>query len=836
MTNRYSGSLKASRHTPEEVLEQKQVAENERYQEWQSLGGDNLDAVYDEAMKVRLADDYDSMRASIMTGEANTHTNGRANNRGRQAFYLAHNIRQARQELAGLDRGSEQWIQQVSDREDRLQDLLARDDSDLNEAEMNFIIDLSGGRYDSVLGGQTSGETSASVGAGKSSEAENRPFNLAEAASDPNIDDATRRALIDINNLLTVKPQLAIEGAKPNISAGGSQVEQEAQRLVDEINRSSLTPEQRAAVQGMVDGIITDIDRPLHGNETPEDSDDSQVPVPTGPLEGDQAVREGESLEEYEARISSNVVPIEKIDAGEDDSVDSPEVKGPISSIQQAIDALGKRQSELDPESDEYKKMDNQINALIASRDIMNAESAGGEGRQPVPIDKIDVDDNEEEEAEGSESRGDGSVLESDANAEGIVGIRGRWLEYMLNEHSQDMKEREQARQEFLKIMAKSQKGHLRRIKPDGFVAKSLRSLFAGVNGNKLADFLTKPTNEEKAAGDRYAEALAKIDSARHNFMGHEHDNGNMSLEELKAERALFMTTEHANNSRAIAELQKASSGKPMNKWLRRAGYVGAGVAGGLLALTPLGWVAGVAAAGTGAAALRIGANKRNANLEGPNVTGGGKYVVDGVAANYQREFAKKFTNGDETEGGREMAAADLVNTHYDETSNEVGKNRNRIVGPAILAGLTAAATKLGIDGITDNFPKDVPSESTPDPKPEDPTIIVDPPRGEPPEVSPGIELVDVNTNGAPERAVDELLHNTGYEISGDKTSFLSSLAERLGGEDKMFVDGSGNPVDMYLGGEGDPRYQPWDSNIGIRLSDEAVRLLGEMSGVSKIS
>ena len=106
----------------------------------------------------------------------------------------------------------------------------------------------------------------------------------------------------------------------------------------------------------------------------------------------------------------------------------------------------------------------------------------------------------------------------------------------------------------------------------------------------------------------------------------------------------------------------------------------------------------------------------------------------------------------------------------------------------------------------------------------------------EPPEVSPGIELVDVNTNGAPEHAVDELLHNTGYEISGDKTSFLSSLAERLGGEDKMFVDGSGNPVDMYLGGEGDPRYQPWDSNIGIRLSDEAVRLLGEMSGVSKIS
>lgn len=767
MTNRYSGSLKASRYTPAEVLEQKRVAEDERYQEWQSLGGDNLDAVYDEAMKVRLADDYDSMRASIMTGEANNHTNRRANNRGRQAFYLAHNIRQARQELAGLDRGSEQWIQQVSDREDRLQDLLARDDSDLNEAEMNFIIDLSGGHYDSVLGGQTSGETSAGVGAGKSSEAENRPFNLAEAASDPNIDDATRRALIDINNLLTVNPQLAIDGAKPNVSVGGSDVEQEAQRLVDEINNSSLTPEQRAAVQEMVDGITADIDRPLHGNETPEDSDDSQVPIPTGPLEGDQAVREGESLEEYEARISSNV----------------------------------------------------------------------------VPIDKIGIDDNEVKESDGSEPKGDGSGLESDANGEGIVGIRGKWVEYMLTEYKPEMEEREQARQEFLKIMAKSQKGHLRRIKPDGFVARSLRSLFAGVNGNKLADFLTKPTNEEKAAGDRYAEALAKIDSARHNFMGHEHDNGNMSLEELKAERALFMTTEHANNSRAIAELQKASSGRPMNKWLRRAGYVGAGVAGGLLALTPLGWVAGVAAAGTGAAALRIGANKRNANLEGSNVMGGGKYVVDGVAANYQREFAEKFINGDETEGGREMAAADLVNTHYDETSNEVGKNRNRIVGPAILAGLTAAATKLGIDGITDNFPKDVPSdpkdvplESTPEPKPEDPTIIVDPPRAEPPEVSPGIELVDVNTNGAPEHAVDELLHNTGYEISGDKTSFLSSLAERLGGEDKMFVDGSGNPVDMYLGGEGDPRYQPWDSNIGIRLSDEAVRLLGEMSGVSKIS
>lgn len=312
---------------------------------------------------------------------------------------------------------------------------------------------------------------------------------------------------------------------------------------------------------------------------------------------------------------------------------------------------------------------------------------------RPAREDSSPVDDTAETPGD-DDSAESGPAPEEDDNSERIsdqerlADIRRRWVEYMHDQYTDEMQERETTRNTFLEMMAKSQKGHLRRIIPGGKTESFLRSWAGRFGGNKLADYLTRPTELEKKAGDAYAKALAKIDAARHNFMGHEYDNGNMSLREIKTERVLFLTEEHASNTEDIAALQKKATGEPLSQFMRK-------------------WAKFIPGFGI---AARVSANKKNANLKNSDISdkqraqhrhsGEYEYVVDSVAADSRDGFMKRVGSINLT-GEREVSVTDVVKQHYDETAREIGQNRNRLVTPvAVTLGTVAAglAIKEGID------------------------------------------------------------------------------------------------------------------------------------------
>lgn len=404
----------------------------------------------------------------------------------------------------------------------------------------------------------------------------------------------------------------------------------------------------------------------------------------------------------------------------------------------------------------------------------------------------------------------------------------------------------EAAREHFQEVMALKQKSHGLRINPNGKVARFL--IGSGRWGAKLADRLTRPSKEEQEAAAAYEAALTQVDVDRHNFLGHEIDHGNLTREEVRGLRSQFFTAEHYGNVQEIARLQmdrgKDEDGnrrRPMSKWLRRLGYLTAGAVGGVTAMfnIPL----GIAVAGAGAGVFRGLANKRNANMkvspEDKNPLNK-EYKAEAVADVYHQRFLESMqarTEAAQEEGSDwEPGARDITSTHLYETSIEAGKSTERLTRPVLGAVALAAAIKLstymmgsGSAGGSGNVENPKPETGGGDSTGNIPPIA----SSETPPAQP--HLTEVNTNSAPESVVGDQLQHLGYKLEkGDPTDILNELAKKVG-QDKVFVDGNKNLVDMFTGRAGDQRFGLWNVDTSVRFSDEAVQALKDIKGVSKI-
>ena len=403
----------------------------------------------------------------------------------------------------------------------------------------------------------------------------------------------------------------------------------------------------------------------------------------------------------------------------------------------------------------------------------------------------------------------------------------------------------EAARENFQEVMARKQKSHGLRINPNGKVAQLL--IGSGRWGAKLIDRLTRPSKEEQEAAAAYEAALTQVDVDRHNFLGQEIDHGNLTREEVRGLRSQFFTAEHYGNVQEIARLQmdrgKDEDGnrrRPMSKWLRRLGYLTAGAVGGVTAMfnIPL----GIAVAGAGAGVFRGLANKRNANMkvspEDKNPLNK-EYKAEAVADVYHQQFLESMqarTEEAQKEGSDwEPGARDIVGTHLYETSIEAGKSTERLTRPVIGAVALAAAIKFSTDmmgsgsaGGDGNVEKPKSETGGGDSTGNVPPIASS-------ETPPAqTHLTEVNTNGAPESVVGDQLQHLGYKLEGDSTEFLNKLANNVG-RDNLFVDGNNNPVDMFTGRAGDQRFGAWNVDTSVRFSDEAVRAIEAMKGVTKL-
>lgn len=403
----------------------------------------------------------------------------------------------------------------------------------------------------------------------------------------------------------------------------------------------------------------------------------------------------------------------------------------------------------------------------------------------------------------------------------------------------------EAAREHFQEVMARKQKSHGLRINPNGKLMARL--LGCGRLGAKLADRLTRPSKEEQEAAAAYEAALTQVDVDRHNFLGQEIDRGNLTREEVRGLRSQFFTAEHYGNVQEIARLQmdrgKDEDGnrrRPMSKWLRRLGYLTAGAIGGVTAMfnIPL----GIAVAGAGAGVFRGLANKRNANMkvspEDKNPLNK-EYKAEAVADVYHQRFLESMqarTEEAQKEGSDwEPGARDIVGTHLYETSIEAGKSTERLTRPVLGAVALAAAIKFSTDLMGSGSAGG--SGNVENPKSETgggdstgnvpPTVSSETPPAQP-------HLTEVNTNGAPESVVGDQLQHLGYKLEGDSTEFLKKLADNVG-QDNVFADGNNNPVDMFTGKAGDQQFGAWNVNTSVRFSDEAVRAIEAMKGVTKL-
>lgn len=316
-----------------------------------------------------------------------------------------------------------------------------------------------------------------------------------------------------------------------------------------------------------------------------------------------------------------------------------------------------------DSDSDEDKNDADEHNSV----DKTPEES--DDGGKDEDSDEADDSDDGSESEKGPDSEGKELILHPGVNPEQIAALHD-------------------AREEFLQLCAKEQKGHLRHVKPGGRAEVVLRSgLIGKLGGNKLADWLSKPSKESERLGLKYSDALKAVHDVHDAFLERDVTNEKITEEQMHALKVQRSVNEYAEGALRIAEIQKSDAKKPMNKWLRRAGYAGAGVVGGLIMLTPLGWGGGLLAAGSGAAALRIAANKRNALTESKD----GLYQVDQVAEANIAYYQDEFNDED---------LRHVVYEHQENVRKEVGKNRNRLTAPVFGTAVLALATKYGLDNL----------------------------------------------------------------------------------------------------------------------------------------
>lgn len=247
-----------------------------------------------------------------------------------------------------------------------------------------------------------------------------------------------------------------------------------------------------------------------------------------------------------------------------------------------------------------------------------------------------------------------------------------------------------EARALYLEEAAKMQKTHWYGVR-ESRAFMWLKAKFPKI-ADKVGDALSKPQDRLEELGRQYEAFLG-------DYLRNTRDN--------EAARREYLVQLLVADTRRIVALQRQSAPKPMSKWLRRAGYAAAGVAGGLAAFGGLGVALGAGIAGAGALAIRGRANKRNANAMVRD-EGGHLRSAAGMNANMVVErFKNSYENPTETQ---------FIGHLNEMTDKEVQKNRRRMLWPLVGAVGVALATKYGADFAYSWMTPDTPT--TPEPSP----------------------------------------------------------------------------------------------------------------------
>lgn len=258
-------------------------------------------------------------------------------------------------------------------------------------------------------------------------------------------------------------------------------------------------------------------------------------------------------------------------------------------------------------------------------------------------------------------------------------------------EHVEMMKNLTDSRQEYLEVIARAEKGHsLRRIRPGGRVDSFLRRIGA----QRISEMMTAPSRRESEAANKYAEAYNAMNDQMNLFFHGQQELGNITEIERQELYVESLTAQHLANAQQIAEIQKESSKKPMNKWLRRAGYVAAGVGGALITTAggPLAWIGGISVAVGGAAGIRAAANKLNAHTVNRDT---GDLHVDEKAAKFHQDFSEGLSLRVK-EDQHIPGIRDVIGTHSGEVAGEIASNKERMLKPVLVALGAFALTRLG--------------------------------------------------------------------------------------------------------------------------------------------
>lgn len=223
----------------------------------------------------------------------------------------------------------------------------------------------------------------------------------------------------------------------------------------------------------------------------------------------------------------------------------------------------------------------------------------------------------------------------------------------------------------YLEEVAKQQKNHWLGLRYSNNAALMwLEGKFPKVF-SKIADLAGKREDRLDKLGWEYSDAMADV------------INRECLTDE---ERQQYLVLQLNKDALTVAAMQRENSKKPMNKWLRRAGYAASGIIAGVAAV-PFGPFGALLAVGTGvsaAAAIRGMANKRNAQTETVNDEGNTVYVGDQNAHRIVNEFKES----------NPKTATELVNHLNDATGYEVKKNQRRILRPVLGALAAFLATR----------------------------------------------------------------------------------------------------------------------------------------------
>ncbi|MDO4773950.1 MAG: hypothetical protein Q4A37_02390 [Candidatus Saccharibacteria bacterium] len=337
----------------------------------------------------------------------------------------------------------------------------------------------------------------------------------------------------------------------------------------------------------------------------------------------------------------------------------------------------------------------------------------------------------------------------------------------------------EYARDAYLEEAAKIQKSHWYGVKGSR-AFMWLQGKFPKV-ADKIADVLSKPQDRLEELGRGYEAALKDVA----NIICHTDE-----------ERREYFVDQIAEDAQRIVMLQKEKAPKPMSKWLRRAGYAAAGVAGGLIAFSGLGVVAGAGLAGAGALAIRGRANKRNANTMVRNEEGELRSAAYANADMVVDRFKNSYENPTETQ---------FIGHLNEMTDKEVQKNRRRMLWPFIGAVGVALATKYGADFAYSWMTPDTPTApepnpgNTPDNTTSTPETSTSPePKSEPApqeEFISGQEFVVESGNGYTHELMDFASAN-GKNLSPEQAFDLHNhLVSQFGAD---YIDISGASSDIY--------------------------------------